>query len=281
MSQSGFGSVPGLAGPGNLLDDEVGVTTLVPPSLPEREDADGLRAGIAVLEKICVALREHGPGASVTVDLADLDAANLDLVSQVLGEGEVSVVAGARYQAQEAVLAGVWRIRETDEKGVQFADTVEVGAFPSAIASAAFEGARDAIAMPEELGPNVFNAPPLVTEINEQLARGGGTNGGAREPHVINLTLLPHTEEDLAFLDAALGRGGLTILSRGYGNCRITATATRGIWWVQYYNAQDVMTLNSIEVIRETGSVPEVACAAPEDIADSAGRLHEILEIYR
>jgi hydrogenase-1 operon protein HyaF len=37
------------------------------------------------------------------------------------------------------------------------------------------------------------------------------------------------------------------------------------------------MILNTIEIT----AVPEVACASPEDIADSAGRLDEILEIYR
>ena len=127
--------------------------------------------------------------------------------------------------------------------------------------------------MPDSFAPNVFNAPPLIPEINEQLGRPDD----APAPHVINLSLLPHTEEDLVFLDQMLGRGGVTILSRGYGNCRITATTTRNTWWVQYYNSQDALILNSIEI---TG-LPDVACASPEDIADSADRLNEILEIYR
>ncbi|MCB1465191.1 MAG: hydrogenase expression/formation protein, partial [Nitratireductor sp.] len=41
------------------------------------------------------------------------------------------------------------------------------------------------------------------------------------------------------------------------------------------------MILNSIEVVPGAGGVPEVACAAPEDIADSAERLEEIVEVYR
>jgi hydrogenase-1 operon protein HyaF len=94
---------------------------------------------------------------------------------------------------------------------------------------------------------------------------------------VINLTLLPQTEQDLAFLDRLLGAGSVTILSRGYGNCRITSTATRYVWWVQYFNSQDANILNTLEVT----DVPAVACAAPEDIADSALRLGEILEVYR
>ena len=37
--------------------------------------------------------------------------------------------------------------------------------------------------------------------------------------------LLPHTEEDLAWLEQRLGQGATDILSRGYGNCRVRATA--------------------------------------------------------
>jgi hydrogenase-1 operon protein HyaF len=94
--------------------------------------------------------------------------------------------------------------------------------------------------------------------------------------HVVNLSLLPHTEDDLAWLDAALGEGAVTILSRGYGNCRITSTGVANVWWVQYFNSQDTLILNTIEVSR----VPNVACAAAEDLEDSAQRLREILEVY-
>ncbi|MCB2080717.1 MAG: hydrogenase expression/formation protein [Novosphingobium sp.] len=286
MSESIPGPISGLIGPGSQPGEEdgatldifpmpSGMTTFSTPDLPEPEDANGLEAGIATLDAVLEQLKASDGGKGASVDLSGLDAANLDLVNQVLGEGEVAIIAGTRYQAQEAVLAGVWRVRETDEGGEVISDTVEVGAFPRAIAATAFAGAKSELSLPEELGPNVFNAPPLVTEINEQLAHRGNGNGSG--PHVINLSLLPHTEEDLTFLDALLGRSGLTVLSRGYGNCRIMATATRDTWWVQYYNSQDAMILNSIEI----GGVPEVACAAPEDIADSAERLHEILEIYR
>ena len=89
--------------------------------------------------------------------------------------------------------------------------------------------------------------------------------------------LLPQTEQDLAFLDERLGKGSVTVLSRGYGNCRISSTNTRHVWWVQYFNSQDKNILNTLEV----GSVPDVACAAPEDIRDSAARLDEILEVYQ
>jgi hydrogenase-1 operon protein HyaF len=80
--------------------------------------------------------------------------------------------------------------------------------------------ARGEAVMPEKAIEGVFNAPALIAEINAHIP---GTP--AREPHVINLSLLPHTEGDLAFLEAALGQGDLIILSRGYGNCRIRSPA--------------------------------------------------------
>lgn len=84
-------------------------------------------------------------------------------------------------------------------------------------------------------------------------------------------------EEDLAFLIERLGEGPLTILSRGYGNCRISSTAVENVWWVQYFNSQDKNILNTLEI----GGVPIVAAAAKEDIQDSAQRLDEIMDAYR
>nr|MDJ0872023.1 hydrogenase expression/formation C-terminal domain-containing protein [Gammaproteobacteria bacterium] len=51
-------------------------------------------------------------------------------------------------------------------------------------------------------------------------------------PHVMNLPLLLHTKDDIGFLTAMLGSGPVVILSRGYGHCRNTSTATRSVWWV-------------------------------------------------
>ncbi|MBV6635741.1 MAG: hydrogenase expression/formation protein, partial [Mameliella sp.] len=86
-----------------------------------------------------------------------------------------------------------------------------------------------------------------------------------------------HTEEDLAWLDRALGEGAVTILSRGYGNCRVTATALPHVWRVQFFNSQDALILDTFEVT----TVPEVAFAAPEDLTDSADRLFKVLEVIR
>ncbi|MGL1701369.1 hydrogenase expression/formation C-terminal domain-containing protein, partial [Vibrio parahaemolyticus] len=45
-----------------------------------------------------------------------------------------------------------------------------------------------------------------------------------------------------------LGRGSLIVLSRGYGNCRVTNTGTRNVWWARFYNSQDALILNTIEI---------------------------------
>jgi hydrogenase-1 operon protein HyaF len=78
---------------------------------------------------------------------------------------------------------------------------------------------------------------------------------------------------DIGFLDHHLGTGRVTILSRGYGNCRITNTLHAHGWRVVYYNAQDAVILNTVELV----DLPAVAQAAPEDIADSHERLAEVL----
>ena len=79
------------------------------------------------------------------------------------------------------------------------------------------------------------------------------------------------------FMSDQLGIGPIVVLSRGYGNCRISATNTRYVWWVQYFNSQETLILNTVEI----SPVPDVARASQEDIEESAERLDEILSIYR
>ncbi len=113
----------------------------------------------------------------------------------------------------------------------------------------------------------VMNAPAILAEL---ITASEAYSPGA-ETHVVNLTLLPVSPEDLEYLAAHLGRGPVTILSRGYGNCRISSTALPHTWWVQYFNSTDQLILNTIEV----DDVPVVALAAPEDLEDSIIRLRE------
>jgi hydrogenase-1 operon protein HyaF len=249
-----------------------GMHTYRPPVLPEPEQIGDTRPARDLLARVLDGLAAwRADAANPTYDLAVLGAADLRLIDQVLGEGEVSArVDGdaGSVLVQESVFAGVWRVRQIDPEGGQLADRIEVGDIPKAIRMASGRGLRQG-PTPPVAGPGVINAPALLAEIADKLLEGQGG-----EAHVINLSLLPFSPEDGAWLDAVLGRGGASILSRGYGNCRITATGLARVWWVQFFNSQDALILNTIEVT----DVPSVARAAAEDIADSRERLAEVLE---
>jgi len=259
----------------DILQMPSGMSTYEAPPLPEPEEVQELSAAKSILHELLTAMRSFSADvSSVQFDLDVLDAANRELVDQVLGEGEVSVVFSGDQEVriQESVLAGVWRLK-VSQNGRLVQDIVEIAAIPRLVRDSAFNESADSIVNADAIPEGVLNAPPLVSEINDKVAmyRPGD------EAHVINLTLLPQTEQDLAYLGERLGEGLVAILSRGYGNCRITSTGTANVWWVQYFNSQNKNILNSLEIT----DVPSVACAAQEDIADSADRLQEILEIYR
>jgi hydrogenase-1 operon protein HyaF len=215
------------------------------------------------------------PSVSAPIELTQLDTGNRRFIDELLGEGEVSVICSGEQniRIQESVLAGVWRLQKLNAQRQFINDALEVGIIPQQLSQSAFNGTAGQIDTSwTELPPGVMNAPPLLAELNAKIAeyQPGG------EAHTINLSLLPQTEQDLAFLARRLGGGSVTILSRGYGNCRITATGTSFVWWVQYFNSEDTLILNTLEV----SDVPSVACASPEDITDSCERLQEILKVY-
>lgn len=265
-------------GLGSQTDEEIlsymsmpsGMSTYQNPLLPEPEQVRDLAGAREVLERALSALKSYAAGdPTVCVDLSGLDPENMSLVNQLLGEGEVSAsveTATQTVRIQESVFAGVWRVRDFDRTGRALADQIEVGSIPAAVRAAGLSGSTE-LRVPAKAEPGVVNAPALLAEIAEQMAKGDAV-------YVINLTLLPFTPEDGAHMDRVLGRGQATILSRGYGNCRITATSMARVWWVQFFNSTDITILNTIEVT----DMPEVAVAALEDINDSAERLAEVLD---
>jgi len=91
--------------------------------------------------------------------------------------------------------------------------------------------------------------------------------------HVINLTLFPLTPEDHQVLEQAFPVGPVAMISRGFGNCRITSTLARDVWRVQYFNSMNTLILNTIEVV----DLPEVAIAAADDLVDSRERLADLV----
>ena len=269
-------------GPGSQIEDEEldylpmpqGMSTYQPPRLPEPDALDGHSAAIAVLDQVLAVLQAAIRGESVApVDLSGLGAADREIVNQALGEGEVGAQVAdgqgsALVQVQESVFAGVWRVIERlPDGGLQ--DRIEVGAIPEVLKTCARQdgasGHRPAARLPE----GVMNAPTLLQELHDQRQQWRA----GQSAHLVNLSLLPLSPADMACLEEQLGTGRVVILSRGYGNCRISSTRVPNTWRVVYYNSQDAMILNSIEVV----DMPEVACAAPEDLVDSQQRLREVM----
>jgi hydrogenase-1 operon protein HyaF len=250
--------------------------TYRPPQLPEPEDIAQQAGAVQALHQVLAALQQvcaGAPKSTQSVSLAGLLPEALTLINQVLGEGEVSAQVLGSHGApvvhiQESVFAGVWRVIEVLADG-QVQDQIEVGAIPEVLRrSAHADGTRPY--QPGALPENILNVPSVLVELQDQ---GQHWQPGA-QAHVVNLSLLPLTPNDIAHLDHQLGTGRVLILSRGYGNCRITNCCLPNTWRVVYYNSQDAVILNSVEVC----DMPEVACAALEDLQDSAERLTEVLQ---
>lgn len=215
---------------------------------------------------------ETAPG--LLFDLADLTDDERLLMSEILGEGEVaatvalpdSVVA----EIAESVFAGLWRVRFLGADNTVLADYAEVSAVPQAVRRAA------AMTLPhldlDALPQGIMNAQAVLAEIADR-----AEHYAFGEPnHIVSLTLMPMLPEDLDLLADRLGTGPVKIVSRGYGSCRVQATAIHNVWSVQFFNAMDVILLDTIEI----GDVPAAAQAAVEDFRDSAVRLREIGEAY-
>lgn len=266
-------------GPGSQ-DDEApdylplpqGMSTYQPPPLPEPEALRAHAGCVSVLREALAALRAPDAARRTqVVDLSGLDAADRTLLNQVLGEGEVAaqLLGEPGLRVQESVFAGLWRVVQM-EGGVAVSDALEIGPVPQALVDAAAREGADTVIRFDDAPEGVMNAPALLVEIDER--RRGWQAGDA--PHVINLSLLPLSAGDSAHLDGQLGAGRVQILSRGYGNCRIVNTRVSRTWRVTYFNSTDIVILDTLEVCR----VPDVACAAAEDLADSAERLAEVLD---
>jgi len=270
-------------GPGTQSEDETldyvsmpkDMDTYRPPLLPEPEEIAGrtqARAALGSVLDLLDAAADGRPGGQVS--LLDLPAEDRRLINQVLGEGEASALlrtegSALELRVQESVFAGVWRVMSLHQ-GVLVDDAIEVGPVPMQLRTTADEDGQTAYRpWRGPLPPNVQNAPLLVEEIRDQIARWRP----GQPPHVVNLTLLPVTPEDIAYLDHQLGTGRVLLLSRGYGNCRITNTRHPHCWRVVYYNSMDSVILNTVEVV----DMPEVAMAAPEDLRDSHERLADVL----
>lgn len=241
--------------------------------LPAAQDERSRDQAIAILAAARGALAKAAAGvAAAPIDLRHLPQAARALVEETLQSGEVTaLIAGAPpTQVAETALTGLWRVRAVDEDGTVRADYLEAAAIPGALreAAEAMTVTDFTVPLPDAGAPG--NAPSVLTEIRHAMAawRPGEEN------HIISLTLLPMTEADLTLLGRAIGGGGIKLVSRGYGTVRATLTRARGVWQVEYLNAQDRVVVDTIEV----GGPPAAILAAAEDFADSLERLTAMLD---
>ena len=246
------------------------MTTFVMPTVNLEADPEILEATCAVLESLRSAMLDNG---DAKIELTGLTSDVVELINQSLGQGEVSVIVRkpGNLHIQETVFAGVWRVQEMSSQSVVLRDRMHACAIPPEVQLSALSGTTTISGPPIRQG--MMNAPAIL---NELLERSKNYRTG-ESAHIINLSLLPMTPEDLAYLYDAFGTGTVSILSRGYGNCRITSTRLANVWWVQYFNSTDQIILNTLEVV----DVPEVALAAEEDFQDSIERLGEWLAVMR
>jgi len=244
------------------------------PRAPEPgpgRDVDGARA---VLDDFVARLDAWAAGAAEAapaLELIGLPADTLRVLNETLGEGEVAAVVDCepRVRLQETVFAGVWREQRVAPDGTLVSDLLRAAAVPPVVVERAAATAAPALrTIADEAGcwpDGVMNLPSLLHELRDAIDR----SGPGVPAHVINLTLLPLSSADAALLDALLEGGSVVILSRGFGNCRISSTAVRSVWRVQYFNTMQTLILNTIEVV----DVPAVALAAREDLDETRSRL--------
>jgi hydrogenase-1 operon protein HyaF len=267
----GPGSQPPEAEPLNILPLPSGMSTFRMPVVPESADRQAMARARDVLADLLERLEawDGVDGAYPRLDVTGLDDAALEVLNQVLGEGEVSIKLQGEpeIRIQESLFAGIWRVQRLDRCGLLQGDEIEACSIPGAVrevAAGAATGLR-----PVDIPAGAMNSPVLLTEIREWMRR----YRPGQPAHVVNLTLLPLAPADHKVLEQALPVGGVAVMSRGFGNCRITSTAAPHVWRVQYFNNMQTLILNTIEVV----DVPEVAIAAPDDLADTRERLAELV----
>lgn len=256
------------------LDMPQGMNTFSMPRVPERVDPAAMASARDRLAQLLPLLEAWDPASGTPgprLDLSDLAPDALEVMNQVLGEGEVGIriMGGRDVRIQESVFTGLWRVHEVAADGAIAIDRIEAGILPPM----AIEAARAAasVELPAvEIPEGAMNSPALLAEIGGQMRdrRPGDA------PHTINLTLFPMSPADHQTLAQALGAGPVAMISRGFGDCRIASTQARDVWRVQYFNNAKTMILDTVVMVE----APEEAAAAVEDFADTRVRLAELIQ---
>jgi hydrogenase-1 operon protein HyaF len=251
------------------------MSMLQPSALPDPAAIAAHAGALAVLREVQRALAARLAGAEPgTIDLGHLATADLALLGRLLGEGDMAAQVqapdpgGAGLQANESVFAGVWRVWWT-EGGRRVRDTIDVGAVPRGLIDTARVDALSAQMPHASREARTDAAAAVLAELRDR-----ARTWRAGEPaHVVNLTLQPFEPADRLWLDAQLGAGRVQFRSRGPRNCLIASSRLPRTWRVTYFDGAEQVILDTLEI----ALVPEVACAATQDLEDSAERIAEVI----
>ena len=274
-------------GPGSQPNEEKAMTIGVPdtvetyvrpraPEISDNETATRCRQLFIELYQEMKNWNQNSNAAGPSFALNHLDPATLNLVNQMLGEGEVSIIIKLpqdnfdEIRIQESFFVGVWRVCYYKD-GKPISDQIEVSAIPACVPEAAYLTSKEGL-NPTKEDPEAMNSPAILAELNAALK---SWEPGA-PAKTFNLSHLPMTPADNQIIDTALGMGAVHMMSRGFGNCHILSTDVRHAWRIQYFNNAPtrLMILNTIVVC----GLPEEALASAEDLQDSVLRIKELVE---
>jgi len=249
------------------------MATFEMPCLPEPgpgNDVEGARDVLATFLLHIDAWLASG-GEPPALELAGLGPDTLRVLNETLGEGEVAAIvdAGDEIRVQETVFPGTWRQQHFDASGALLHDYLLAAPIPPVVTAIARECAAPRLRA-LDLPAGAMNVPALVHELQDAMDHCTPDTPS----RVINLTLLPLSSDDTQHIDRVLDGSSVVILSRGFGNCRISSTAARDVWRVQYFNNMQTLILNTIEVV----TVPDVAVAAREDLVETRDRLADLVQ---
>lgn len=232
------------------------------------EQAATVQNVLAQAQAALQAVAESCPLTPQAISLQTVSPAARALLAEVLGEGEVKAIlrlaCGGEIRLQESVMPGLWRILTPEDEWLEVADAPTI--LRQTIAALPL-----GVEAPASLPEHAMNVLPVLAELDDASRRFDAEGGEGVE---VNLTLLPMTPVDMQVLDQQIGVGPASIISLGYGNCRVDACARRHLWTVRFYNTEDKQILNAVQA----GDVPIAVRATQEDIADSAERLGELMQ---
>ncbi len=227
-------------------------------------------------------------GRTEIFSLENISSGELARLVSLLGEGEISGKIEpapddreGTIHIRESVYPGIWLIghRPPGSEGVVLS-SIEIGRAPRILVrnpepapSLPLNGADLTDQEYVRIKPGLMNAPSLLEETVYHL----GTYLPDRKSHRIFLNKLPLSEGDAEWIDKVCSGGHISLVSKGYGDCRILSTQVPGLWRVLYKNPEGVPLLDALCVTE----LPDEIAATPEDLVQSKKDYGEFLTWVR